>query len=477
MFYSALLSRGSIGELRLVPREYVSELWHPVWDWVAAFVQQEKRLPQVSTLEQAFWGRSPLGSQQLPQATESANYYAELIRGNAMRIAMETGLGEKVAQPLRDFKPIDALAGAKSVVADISRQFRELDRGLVLPDLGYNVQARYDDYLLRKVAGAQVGVPTPWPSLTRATNGLQPGELWVLLARPNMGKSIAAAVMATYLRELGLRVLFVSMETPPQGALPRDPRHRVAGVGTTRRCIRCFDPQADPTQLCPSATTPRQRLSIRFDALGARVSMWRMLKGQLTPLEEQQLQRYYWNCTQAAAVGWGTLKIVSAPYIRTIMDLETEILEFGPDAVFWDSAYLAIQATASGKKNEAAGEFVVDTKLMLERLAVPGVMTWHFNREVDTDAEEASQNSAALTDELSRVADVMLGIFRPPKILKANEAIWRSLKVRDGLALSRMRTRFAVKESIDFQELAESEISEDEKPNVAPAQPPAPAPA
>jgi hypothetical protein len=470
LYYSSLLSRGSVGDLRLVQREHVSELWQVVHDWIVAFVQQERQLPQAITLEQTFYGRTPLGSAQLPQAYEAPSHYAGLIRENAMRLAMEAGFSEKVGQPLRELKPGEALAGAKSVISDVSRQFRDLDRGLVLPEMSVSTQARYADYQFRKIAGTQVGVPTPWPSLTRATGGPRPGEMWVILARPNMGKSLASAVMATFQRECGLRVLYVSMETPPMGALPKDPRHRVVGYGATRRCIRCFDPAADPAYLCPAAATPRQRLTIRFDSLGARVSMWRFLNGQLTPLEETALQKYYRRCERYPELGWGPLKIVAAPYIRSVMDLETEILELQPDVVFWDSAYLAIPHTGAKKMNEAASEFIVDTKLMLERVAVPGILTWHFNRDIDRDAMDATQNSAALTDEVGRVSDVMLGLFRPPNIVKAGEAMMKSLKVRDGLALSRMRTRFEVKERVDFRELAEPEDEKQEAAKDAPAE-------
>jgi hypothetical protein len=170
----------------------------------------------------------------------------------------------------------------------------------------------------------------------------------------------------------------------------------------------------------------------------------------LTPQEEERFFTYLEACREPEAQGWGQIRLVSTPVIRTVTDLEMEVIEYQPDVVLWDSAYLA---AVGARKNDAAGNLIIDTKLMLERCGVPGIVTWHFNRDVDEKATEASQNSAALTDELSRVFDVLVGMFRPPEAIDAGEAIWRTLKVRDGVAMRELRTMFKVKETIDFREI------------------------
>lgn len=53
--------------------------------------------------------------------------------------------------------------------------------------------------------------PTPWPSLNRIMGGLKPGALYVIGARPSVGKSVAGLQLARGLAEHG-SVAFVSLE-------------------------------------------------------------------------------------------------------------------------------------------------------------------------------------------------------------------------------------------------------------------------
>ncbi len=439
-FFSSLLQSGSFAALRGVQREWFHEEWLKVYDFVWAFVRDRHALPRPETVEGSC-------AVVLPSAQEDVSFYAATLRDNAMRVTIEEGFSERVVPALGEARPGDALAGARDVIAEVSRTFRDHDRGLIL-DIDSNVDLRMADYLRRKHAQDGVGLPLPWPTMMTATGGPMPGEVWSFLARPNVGKTWVLVVIAVWLWQLGDNVLFASMETPPQGAQPRDKRHRVVRGG----CIRCFTQGASPQEECPAP--PRQQLSVRFDAVGARLSAWRLLKGCLTPPEEQRLHQYYEVLKNQRAYGWGNLRIVSAPAISSVGDLETEIMGMGPDVVFWDSAYLAAAKGRGGKRTDRAGELVEDIKHMLERAGLPGVISWHFNREVDEKATNASQNNAALTDDLGRIWDVLMGMFRPPEVKDAGEAIFRSLKVRDGIEMPELKTVFRVKEEINFAEIS-----------------------
>lgn len=57
-----------------------------------------------------------------------------------------------------------------------------------------------------------VGVTTGYHDLDRMTGGLQPGQLWVIGARPSMGKTAFGAGMAARCAAAGHRVLFVTAE-------------------------------------------------------------------------------------------------------------------------------------------------------------------------------------------------------------------------------------------------------------------------
>jgi hypothetical protein len=217
-------------------------------------------------------------------------------------------------------------------------------------------------------------------------------------------------------------------------------------------CFRCYqlNPEGD---VCPAADIPRQRLSVRFDALGSRLSAWRLYKGWLTPFEEERLARYYAVCETRNNGKWGDLRVCSSPYIKNIGDLEMEILSYKPDVVFWDSAYLAAQPVRGHGENRWAA-LVTSFKLMLDRVGIPGVVSWHFNRDVDEKATSASMNSGALTDELGRVFDTLIGLFRPPEMEEAGEAGWCGLKTRDGVRMGALKTHFELRDCIDFSEIS-----------------------
>lgn len=71
----------------------------------------------------------------------------------------------------------------------------------------------YYDLVRRYEIGDRVtGLPTPWANVNTATHGLQDGELIVLAARPNMGKSIAGFQLSTFAACGGQRAAVFSLE-------------------------------------------------------------------------------------------------------------------------------------------------------------------------------------------------------------------------------------------------------------------------
>lgn len=444
LFFSAVCKTGDVSHLRGLNRDHLVEPYDQVYDYVVEFVRAQGKLPRHETVDARF-------PRLLPRdAPEDPSFYADAIRENAMRVDIEDGIEARVLPHLADQRASSALGEARSMVSEVSERYRTWGQGAVLNDISANVEARMADYRLRKAAQGAIGLPTPWRTLTLATGGLQNTDACALLARPNMGKTWALVLWAVYLWQKRFKVLFVSMESPPEGRKPKDRSHRV--VGPT--CLRCYQHGVSERDECPAADIPRQRLSIRFDALGSRLSAWRLYKGWLTPQEEATLERYYRACATKNNGKWGDLKIVATPYIKTLGDLEMEILQYEPDVVFWDSAYLAAQPQRNRGENRW-GALVHSFKLMLERVQIPGVVSWHFNRDVAEKATEAGMGAGALTDELPRVFDTILGMFRPPEVEEAGECIWRGLKTRDGVRMGTLRTNFQVKDCIDFSEIGE----------------------
>lgn len=428
-FFASMLHGNDPGALRHLVRERdLKGEWLDVYDFIVNFLQEHGRLPRPMTVQAQF-------SIPMPVPPEQPGYYATMIQRGAKRAALEEAFGNDVVPHLEGLRPDDAITATAEAITSIRSEFPESqDSRSYLPNMALNVDERWADYQYRSSSSSLVGLPLPWPTMTAITRGLQPGEAWCLCARPNIGKSWAAICIACYLWQMGYRVLFCSMETPPRNAIPRSRRVR--------------------ERMGAAADIARQRLTIRFDAIGARVSAWRMLNGTLTPPEHDQYIQYLNYCKAPQQVGWGDLRIVSSPLVRSVGQLEQYALEYEPDIIIWDSAYLAIgKRNRRSKRTDQAGYFLEDTKLMFERLGVPGLITWHFNRDVKESDTHAGLGDIALTDDMGRLFDVIMAMFRTPDHVTAGEAIWRSLKVRDGVGLSELKTRFEIKHGCDFSEI------------------------
>lgn len=68
---------------------------------------------------------------------------------------------------------------------------------------------------------ALLGQPWPWDALNQVTKGLRDGELYVIGARPNMGKSIFALQAALHVALAGNRVAYFSVEMTADQCMSR----------------------------------------------------------------------------------------------------------------------------------------------------------------------------------------------------------------------------------------------------------------
>lgn len=83
------------------------------------------------------------------------------------------------------------------------------------------------DLMARHEGGAQLGIPTPWSGVNKAIGSLRDGEVIVLAARSNMGKSLLAFQLARFTALRGDRTAVFSMEMNLADVAARD----VAAMG------------------------------------------------------------------------------------------------------------------------------------------------------------------------------------------------------------------------------------------------------
>jgi len=128
----------------------------------------------------------------------------------------------RVAEHLRT--DIETGEAVSEQIAAASEQLRKLQGELLLKPssagtIAESLSAIGIDALLAEPQGV---IPSPWPKLTDLLNGgPRPGELWIVAARPSVGKTTAVLQWALHAAAEGLRAQFFSLEMPVADLLKR----------------------------------------------------------------------------------------------------------------------------------------------------------------------------------------------------------------------------------------------------------------
>lgn len=136
--------------------------------------------------------------------------YAEIVREKArLRYATEAGAALVTSAQERGACAGDVVATAMQRLLDI--QSSTIRGGLraakpIVKAWLADLHRRYDH------GDTVTGLPTPWLELNRLTHGLQGGELTVIAARPNMGKSVMGVQIAAFSALRGVRTALFSLE-------------------------------------------------------------------------------------------------------------------------------------------------------------------------------------------------------------------------------------------------------------------------
>lgn len=162
----------------------------------------------------AFWGEA---YDACPSPT-NAPYFAQGVREAFQRRKIHA-MGQDVASAASDpSTPLDALAGRIEAALAISepsgaraQSSREVARDFI------------DDLQRRVELGGRLsGITTGLPRLDWMTEGMQPGEMWVIGARPSIGKTaIAVNILEACCVHGGIPSMFVSHETNNKGLMRR----------------------------------------------------------------------------------------------------------------------------------------------------------------------------------------------------------------------------------------------------------------
>lgn len=137
---------------------------------------------------------------------QNADHHAEHVLADAARRRIHTAC-IAAQQASEDHEPagaiIDNLRGALDQITTESTR------------AAYTMADLYQPVLDQLTSGNYQGLSTPWPDLDKHIYGLQPGRLYVIAARPGVGKTVAALNLAMHMSITHHRwTYFASLEMP-----------------------------------------------------------------------------------------------------------------------------------------------------------------------------------------------------------------------------------------------------------------------
>lgn len=292
---------------------------------------------------------------------------------------------------------------AQAMRADSQRALIEMK------DMG---QAVLDYIIEARTAEGITGIPTPWPTLNRETRGFQNSDLYLVLARVKMGKTMAMLEMANAAHVAGHVPLVISME---MRELEIAKRQYAARAGVNMNMLH-----------------------------SGQLSEWALDRLQEDIARMSDLHPYYF---------------IEGQFKKDIQDVSALVHSLRPSIVFIDGGYLLKMARSQGKARwEKVSDIAEELKDICSSNAVPLVASYQFTRQVKQTATDADLGDTQLSDALSQIASVGIGIFADPDSESISASRRRLVKTVGGR--SGENADFPINwdwDRMDFSEIVEAE--------------------
>lgn len=263
--------------------------------------------------------------------------------------------------------------------------------------------------------GELLGLPYPWQCWNDASQGLQPGEMTVILAKRKVGKTWLTFIIADHIVKTamkpGEKILYISPEMSESLVMSRS------------------------------------------TAVNLRLDYARFRRGRLETAERKRLEELSKRAydAQRPEIVWVYGRDLPN---RDVRDIEALVREIQPVLVIVDSMYVL------GDKNAKIYQRVLGT---IERLAlslaadlrVPVLCTSQLSGSTGKREVKADADNAAYAKAIGDYADVVMGAFVPPE--SQDSRIIRGMEAREFEPLD-FRIRFDL-EQMRFDEI---EVIEDD---------------
>lgn len=358
----------------------------------------------IETLE-----RSGFSSRSLPE--EPVDYYFTKVQNRSIYNAlspMQRGLQQAFSD-----KNVDSIIDNLSSMLTTAREIGLSDQDVVnvVNEFDNVLEEHRDSFMRQGIRGISLG----WDYLDRLTNGAQPGDVIVVVARPGMGKSYLLLHAAMKAWEEGRPILIGSMEMS------------------------------------------NNQLAKRMLAIGTGMRTDRFTQGTLSTLGEQYAHQYIHHARSKAPC-----HLVAGNFRKSVVDMERIIRELSPDIAYVDAAYLLQpqKQKFNSNRRESIADVIEGLKSVAINTNIPIVVTVQFNRNVkkgkntDIDLESIGE-----TDTIGQIASVVIGVQEGRTGNEKTERRLSVIKNRDG-DNGKFVTNFKFDPTVDFGYLCE--ITDDE---------------
>lgn len=142
-------------------------------------------------------------------AQDTVPVLAHELKKDNLRLNLQA-LGDTIKQ-MAEADPVAALAKLRSDAINLGH-ITDTSEDLSMSDAHRLLLSRYETIA---TSSGVIGIPFPWQVLTEETQGMQPGQFFILYGRPKSMKSWIACLIAVYAYSAARRrILYVTREMP-----------------------------------------------------------------------------------------------------------------------------------------------------------------------------------------------------------------------------------------------------------------------
>lgn len=358
-----------------IKRQFLLKDVQRAWVFVEDFLRKNQQLPSDEVIcFHMEWDDTPID--EFPVTIPFA---AEVIRKRTVEQKLNYAI-DTVQREMQ--KGSDHVFEAQRLLIEMADDLRGMGDDTIsatsLFDLYPEVLLNYDQY-----KAGEIGIPTPWETMTVHTLGYQMGQVIFFCARPQTGKTWALLLNCLHVHELGYRVLLVTPELTEVEAAER------------AACMQ------------------------------TRTSYSRFTRGELDEWSERRMRDSIEEFRQKKGF-W----VADSTMQFNQSEVEALITQYDPDVIAIDSVY----CFGDGRNRNEKIQNVVPWLIKAARSHGRNRMilaTSQMNRSATTPETTTMENIYG-SDAIGQDAHLVYGLFQSEEMYRDNQMGMTQIKVRRG---------------------------------------------